>query len=46
MENTDKHGFNFKQRKKCAINSIYQIEYFLHNLNKSIKAFKIYKFIK
>ena len=37
---------NFKQKKDCAINSLKEIEFFLHNLNKGIKSFKIYKFLK
>ena len=38
--------FNFKQKKDCTINSFKEIEFFLCNLNKSIKTFKIYKFLK
>ena len=38
--------FEFKKRKDCTINSIKEIEFFLHNLNKGIKSFKIYKFLK
>jgi len=37
---------NFKERKKCAINSIKEIEFFLRNFNKAFKSFKIYKFLK
>ena len=37
---------NFKQKKDCAINSFKEIEFFLHNLNKGIKSFKIYRFLK
>ena len=37
---------NFKQKKDYTINSIKEIEYFLRNLNKGIKSFKIYKFLK
>ena len=36
----------FKQKKDCALYSIREIEYFLHNLNKGIKSFKILKFLK
>ena len=37
---------NFIQRKDCTIRSIKEIEFFLCNLNKAIKSFKIYKFLK
>ncbi len=37
---------NFRQRKKCTINSIKEIEFFLRNINKGLKSFKIYKFLK
>lgn len=37
---------NFSQKKNCAINSIKEIELFLHNFNKAVKSFKIYKFFK
>ena len=43
---SDNNINNFKQKKDCAINSIKEIEFFLRNLNKCIKSFKIYKFIK
>ena len=33
-------------KKNCTINSIKEIEFFLRNLNKGIKSFKIYKFLK
>ena len=38
--------YKFKLKKDCTINSIKEIEYFLCNLNKSIKCLKIYKFLK
>ncbi len=38
--------FNFSQKKDCIFHSINEIEFFLCNLNKAIKSFKIYKFIK
>ena len=37
---------NFFYKKDCAIKSIKEIEFFLRNLNKGIKSFKIYKFLK
>ena len=37
---------NFKQKKDCTINSIKEIEFFLCNLSKGIKSFKVYKFFK
>ena len=46
MDNKNEKKFNFKNKKKCAINSIKEIEFFLRNLNKGVKSFKIYKFFK
>ena len=40
----DNKKFNFKNKKNCTIKSIKEIEFFLRNLNKGIKSFKIYKF--
>lgn len=37
---------NFSQKKDCIIHSINEIEFFLCNLNKALKSFKIYKFLK
>ena len=36
----------FSQKKDCTIKSIKEIEFFLRNLNKGIKSFKLYKFLK
>lgn len=44
--NNKKRKYNFSERKDCTINSIKEIEFFLRNLEKALKAFKIYKFIK
>lgn len=44
--NNKKIKFNFTEKKDCTINSIKEIESFLRNLEKAIKSFKIYKFIK
>lgn len=38
--------FNFAEKKDCTIHSIKEIEFFLCNLNKALKSFKIYKFLK
>lgn len=38
--------FNFSERKDCTIRSIKEVEFFLCNLDKAIKSFKIYKFLK
>lgn len=38
--------FNFSQKKDCTIRSIKEIEFFLCNLDKALKSFKIYKFLK
>ena len=37
-----KNNNKFKIKKNCAVNSIKEIEFFLRNLNKGIKSFKIY----
>lgn len=42
----NKKKFNFTERKDCTINSIKEVEFFLCNLDKAIKSFKIYKFLK
>ena len=42
----NKKKFNFTERKDCTIRSLKEIEYFLCNLDKAIKTFKIYKFLK
>lgn len=44
--NKNKKKFNFAERKDCTIHSIKEIEFFLCNLDKAIKSFKIYKFLK
>ena len=44
--NKNKKNFNFSERKDCTIRSIKEIEFFLCNLNKAIKGFKIFKFLK
>ena len=49
MENNklkNKKNLNLIEKKDCTINSIKQVEFFLCNLEKAIKSFKIYKFIK
>ncbi len=46
MDNKKNKKFNFIQKKDCTIKSIKEIEFFLRNLNKGIKSFKIYKFFK
>ena len=44
--NKKEKKFNISQRKDCTIRSIKEIEFFLCNLDKEIKSFKIYKFLK
>ena len=44
--NKNNKKFNFAQRKDCTIHSIKEVEFFLCNLDKAIKSFKIYKFLK
>lgn len=44
--NQNKNKFNFTEKKDCAIRSIKEIEFFLRNVNKAVKSFKIYKFFK
>lgn len=38
--------FNFIQKKKQAVNSIKEVNYFLNNLNKTIKGIKLYNWFK
>ncbi|MBQ3145933.1 MAG: hypothetical protein IJB90_05210 [Clostridia bacterium] len=44
--NKKEKKFNLIEKKDCTIRSIKEIEFFLCNLNKGIKSFKIYKFLK
>lgn len=44
--NKNKKKFNFSEKKDCTIRSIKEVEFFLCNLNKAIKSFKMYKFLK
>ena len=44
--NKEDKKFNLIEKKDCTIRSIKEIEFFLCNLNKGIKSFKIYKFLK
>lgn len=37
---------NFSQKKDCTIRSIKEIEFFLCNLDKALKSFKVFKFFK
>ena len=46
MDNKKKNKNNLLYKKNCTIKSIKEIEFFLCNLNKGIKSFKIYKFFK
>lgn len=47
MNNNNKERkFNLTQRKDCTIRSIKEIEFFLCNLDKTIKSFKFYKILK
>ncbi len=39
-------NFNFSKKKDCTIHSIKEVEFFLCNLNKTIKSFRLYKFFK
>ena len=41
-----KEKFNFKKKKDCTIRSIKEVEYFLCNLDKTIKSIHVYKFFK
>lgn len=45
---SNKNGkkFNFVERKDCTVRSIKEIEFFLCNLNKAFKGFRVYKFFK
>lgn len=44
--NANNKKFNFKQKKDCTIYSIKQVEYFLCNLDKALKSFKLFKILK
>ena len=44
--NKKNKSFNLIEKKDCTIRSIKEIEFFLCNLNKGIKSFKIFKFLK
>lgn len=38
--------FDFNKKKDCTISSIKEVEFFLCNLDKAIKSFRLYKFLK
>ena len=38
--------FDFKKKKNLTLNSLNQVNYFLLNINKSIKSVKLFKWIK
>ena len=44
--NRKEKKLNFSQKKDCTIRSIKEVEFFLCNLDKALKSFKIYKFLK
>ena len=44
-ENNKKKN-NLINKKNCAVNSIKEVELFLHNINKICKSFKIYNYLK
>lgn len=44
--NKNDKKFNIHEKKDCTIQSLKEIEFFLCNLNKAFKSFKIYKFFK
>ena len=44
--NKKEKKINLIEKKDCTIRSLKEIEFFLCNLNKGIKSFKIYKFLK
>ena len=44
--NKKEKKFNLTEKKDCTIHSIKEIEFFLRNLNKAVKSFKIIKFLK
>lgn len=46
MNNNNHSKKKIFYKKNNAIKSIKEIEFFLRNLNKGIKSFKIYKFLK
>lgn len=44
MQNNSKT--NFKEKKDLIFNSLFEIEFFLSNLNKTKKIIKLYKILK
>lgn len=38
--------FDFKKKKNLTLNSLNQVNYFLLNINKSIKSVKLFNWIK
>ena len=42
----NKKKSSFKEKKDCTIHSIKEVEFFLCNLNKALKSYKIFKFLK
>lgn len=46
MEYRNNKNSNFAHRKKCTINSIKEVEYFLCNLDKFYKYIRLYKILK
>ncbi len=47
MQNYREKKINrIQQKKDCAIKSLKEVEFFLHNLNTVCKSFKIYKILK
>lgn len=45
-KNNNQKKFDFKQKKKNAINSLNEVEHFLRNTKKISKYFKLYKIAK
>ena len=45
-EKTGKKKLKFKDYKKNTFNSLYEVEYFLNNLDKAFRSFHLYKIFR
>ena len=43
---TEKKGFNILEKKENTINSLFEVEHFLHNFKHALKYIKLYKLLK
>lgn len=45
-KNIENKKFNFKEKKENTISSLFEVEYFLNKLNKTLKYIKFYNLLK